>query len=343
MGTDRHTTQPGSALRFRTTDLDSARAQVTQTFAEHEMSVGHRSPLDCRLDLPPSGRLTLARLGYGTDVTIFGPPMRSVYHVNLPISGANTVHQNGTTRTSIAGRSGNAMVPSSPITMWWSPDSVQYAIKLPKELIEAHAAKLTGHPVDGSIRFALEFDLSTAPGQMLQSTVSFLYAELTRPGGLPSMPAVRHELESALMTELLMTVPSQLSTGLLGAPAPTRRSKILEIMDYVDEHPGQELSTADLAAVAGISERTLQAGFQDVVGMSPRAYVRGVRLDRVHLELRSTDTGSITDIAARWGFFHLGRFAQQYRARFGLLPSDTARAARPTPEPVDTPSGRELT
>ncbi|MFF1733046.1 helix-turn-helix domain-containing protein [Streptomyces sp. NPDC058247] len=145
------------------------------------------------------------------------------------------------------------------------------------------------------------------------------------------------------MTELPMTVPSQLSTGLLGAPAPTLRSKILEVMDYVDKHPGQELSTADLAAVAGISERTLQAGFQDVVGMSPRAYVRGVRLDRVHLELSSTDTGSITDIAAGWGYFHLARFAQQYRARCGVLPSDTARAARPMPEPVGTPPGRELT
>lgn len=328
MGTDRQTAQPGSPLRFRTTDLDSARAQITETFAEHKMSVGDRATLDCRLDLTPSGRLTLARLGYGTDVTISGPPMRSVYHVNLPISGANTVQQNGTTRTSTAGRSGIAMVPSGPVTMWWSPDGVQYAIKLPKELLEAHAAKLTGRPVDGSIRFALEFDLSTAQGQTLKATASFLYGELTRPGGLATMPAVRHELESALMTELLMTIPSQLRPGLLGEPTPTRRSKIREVMEYIDEHPGQELSTADLAALAGISERTLQAGFQDVAGMSPRAYVRGVRLDRVHQELSAADPASVTDVAARWGFFHPGRFAQQYRDRFGVLPSDTARSTQ---------------
>jgi transcriptional regulator GlxA family with amidase domain len=28
----------------------------------------------------------------------------------------------------------------------------------------------------------------------------------------------------------------------------------------------------------------------------------------------------------RWGFFHQSRFAQQYRERFGELPSQTLRA-----------------
>ncbi|WP_237534409.1 AraC family transcriptional regulator [Streptomyces sp. SID3343] len=328
MSTDARTAQTPRPMRFRTTDLDTARAQVTKTFAEHRMSVGDPSALECRLDLPPSGRLTLARLGYGTDVTIVGPPMESVYHVNLPISGSSTVRQSGSTRASRAGQSGVAMIPTDPVTMWWSPDGVQYAIKIPRDLLEAHVAKLTGHPVDGSIRFTLKFDLTASPGQSLKATVSFLYAELTRPGGLAATPAVRHELESALMTQLLLAVPSQISELLHGKPAPTRRSKIREVMDYIDDHPGRELSTADLASLAGISERTLQAGFQDVAGMSPRAYVRATRLDRVHLEFSSGTPGSVTDIAARWGFFHPGRFAQQYRSRFGVLPSETSHAAR---------------
>lgn len=115
------------------------------------------------------------------------------------------------------------------------------------------------------------------------------------------------------MTQLLMTIPSQLTPDLHGRPAHARRSKIREIMEYVDENPGAELSTADLAAMAGISARALQAGFQDVVGMSPTAYVRGVRLDRVRFELEAGVSRSVTDAAARWGFFHPGRFARQYR------------------------------
>ena len=62
-----------------------------------------------------------------------------------------------------------------------------------------------------------------------------------------------------------------------------------------------------------------------VEGMPPTAYVRAVRLDRVRDKLLAGGpTVSVTDVAMKWGFFHLGRFAQQYKHRFGVLPSHTA-------------------
>jgi AraC family ethanolamine operon transcriptional activator len=33
----------------------------------------------------------------------------------------------------------------------------------------------------------------------------------------------------------------------------------------------------------------------------------------------------VQDIAARWGFWHLSHFANDYRRMFGELPSETAR------------------
>ncbi len=32
---------------------------------------------------------------------------------------------------------------------------------------------------------------------------------------------------------------------------------------------------------------------------------------------------TVTEVALRWGFYHLGRFAQEYRALFGQSPSQT--------------------
>lgn len=58
------------------------------------------------------------------------------------------------------------------------------------------------------------------------------------------------------------------------------------------------------------------------------AYLREIRLDRVHAELSTADpsTGvTVTDIAYRWGFLHLARFAQAYKQKFGELPSATLR------------------
>jgi AraC-like DNA-binding protein len=316
----------GQRLSFRTGDLDRARDHVARTFADHEMRVGDSRDFDLRLRLAPSLRMTLGKMSYGTSVRNVAPPMRFCYHVNLPIAGQSAVEQNGARRVAMAGVAGAAFMPDGPLALDWGPETIQYTLKFPKELLEAHAAKLAGYPPGGPIRFDLSFDLSSAPGQALVATAGFLYAELVRPGGMAGIPAACHEMEAALMTQLLMVVPSQLSRALHSAPAHTRRSRIREVMEFIDEHPEAENTTADLAALAGVSARTLQAGFRDVVGMSPTAYLRGVRLDRVHLDLISGVSGSVTGAAARWGFFHPGRFARQYRDRFGVLPSETAQA-----------------
>jgi AraC-like DNA-binding protein len=52
-----------------------------------------------------------------------------------------------------------------------------------------------------------------------------------------------------------------------------------------------------------------------------------VRLDHVRTELLHSDPAEVrvTEVAMRWGFFHQSRFAQQYRDRFGELPSATLR------------------
>jgi transcriptional regulator GlxA family with amidase domain len=55
-------------------------------------------------------------------------------------------------------------------------------------------------------------------------------------------------------------------------------------------------------------------------------YLRNVRLDRVRHELLERAPGiGVTEVAHRWGFMQLGRFANAYQQRFGELPSETLR------------------
>jgi AraC-like DNA-binding protein len=48
-------------------------------------------------------------------------------------------------------------------------------------------------------------------------------------------------------------------------------------------------------------------------------------MERARRDLLAADpqADSVTDIAARWGFFHLGRFSQAYRCAYSELPSQT--------------------
>jgi transcriptional regulator GlxA family with amidase domain len=66
------------------------------------------------------------------------------------------------------------------------------------------------------------------------------------------------------------------------------------------------------------------------VGGSPTAHLRRVRLDRVRAELSAARPGTtVSDVAYRWGFTHLGRFAGAYAKRFGEPPSTTLRYGSP--------------
>ena len=91
--------------------------------------------------------------------------------------------------------------------------------------------------------------------------------------------------------------------------------------------PSRQYTAGDLASIAGVGVRVLQESFRQHVGVSPLAYLRRLRLDGVHQELSRSDPWqvNVSDVAYRWGFTHLGRFAGAYRARFGESPSQTLR------------------
>ena len=95
--------------------------------------------------------------------------------------------------------------------------------------------------------------------------------------------------------------------------------------DYALEHIDERMHLADLCQAMRVSERTLRYAFQDVLGMSPVAYLSRLRLHRVHKSLRQATRRSttVTTEALRWGFWHVGDFSKAYKKCFGELPSDT--------------------
>ena len=196
--------------------------------------------------------------------------------------------------------------------------------KLPRlERIFGYVARLE-RPID----FDLGFDLSCPQGQTLLSLTQYLRTELSRPGGLVTMPMARDQLESLVLTQLLLTIPNNYTELLMQPGWPAPPSKVRKAIDLIEADPGADLSLAELSAAAGVTSRQLQRAFNEAVGMSPMAYVRAVRLDRVHADLLDgAGSTPVTEVAMRWGFFHLSRFAQQYRERFGVLPSETVRQA----------------
>ena len=92
----------------------------------------------------------------------------------------------------------------------------------------------------------------------------------------------------------------------------------------------QRVTLNDLSAAASVSERRVRDAFSDCHGMSPTTFLRVAALLEVRRTLLDAPTvrDAVTRAASDFGFWHLGRFAGQYRALFGESPSATLARAR---------------
>ena len=103
-----------------------------------------------------------------------------------------------------------------------------------------------------------------------------------------------------------------------------RRQQIVEqVKDYLRVHQDSAVTINDLCNLSHVSRRTLQYSFETILGISPLRYLRLSRLNGVRRELLATEKESIADIAAKWGFWHLSQFTQDYKQLFNELPSVT--------------------
>jgi len=109
------------------------------------------------------------------------------------------------------------------------------------------------------------------------------------------------------------------------------RSRIVRrAEEFFRTHVDQSVSMAQLCSSAMVSERCLREAFYDMYATSPMRYLRLWQLHQVRRALRSADDSraTVTDIATMHGFYELGRFAGEYKALFGEVPSQTLSRAR---------------
>ncbi|SOC24434.1 AraC-type DNA-binding protein [Thalassospira xiamenensis] len=205
-----------------------------------------------------------------------------------------------------------------------------YVLPISKTRIREHARNLGGELMG---LYPIEFDpvanLTTSGGQMIRHYMQFLASSLNH--GLMDKPnkLVTSQACDLLLTHILTQLKSNVQDILTGqevsrvVPRHVKRAQ-----DYIHANPSETLDMVSLSETAECSYRTLQRGFIDAFGLTPRQYIRKVRLQLVRNDLMSTDvTDPVATIAQRWGFGHMGRFAQEYIQEFGERPTKTAREA----------------
>lgn len=161
--------------------------------------------------------------------------------------------------------------------------------------------------------------------RLLLRTAGFAQAAARRGGDFSASLSVAASEAGAALTQALLFAEGsgerRLGTG-------EQRRIVDASLAIFETHPHGPVSIGAVCDALGIGERTLERAFHDCLGLSPRAHERERRLRAAHGLILSEASLSITDIAMRFGFWHLGRFAGAYSALFGCSPSETRRAIR---------------
>lgn len=318
-----------AAFALDTPDLDQARDLVGRTIAPFGLTPCRRSGYRARIRAGRVGALGVAEVSYRAAVEIASRAPHDTLILEVPLSGYCRVERrDGGRRLDRAVGRGDVRVslPGRVVRTWMGDRSRLTVIRIPAAVLDPSGEwdRAGFEPWRWAPVPALRPDRLAS----LERLTRLVFEESAAAGAVASDAALGAELQQVMLA-LLGVAGRGLDPGAAAddpaiLPRSVRRAQALMIAA-----PSGGMSLPALASRCGVSVRTLQENFRQFTGMTPSQWWRGYRLDRTHAALRAGRPGTdVTATATAYGFFHLGRFAEHYRARFGEPPSETLRRAR---------------
>lgn len=215
-----------------------------------------------------------------------------------------------------------------------SPQHDQLIVSVSQRLTDAAAIQLWGTPIASD---RLTFHDESAAARFRAMFHRVLEEAQRHPDRLrlaETAAILESDVVDSLLRETLPAAPI--------AAGNARSRAAQRAYTYLMDHRASPVTVGELCAASGTNERTLQRVFLETFALPPAAVVKAVRLTAARSALRDPSaTTSVTDVALHRGFFHLGRFAHDYRELFGESPSETLRRALGAAPDEDTGSNDE--
>ncbi|MFB9747847.1 helix-turn-helix domain-containing protein [Leifsonia shinshuensis] len=317
-GSGRITSAPG---------VEEARHELSRLFLPVEFpSARASSTVGLTLNAVIVGRTTCGYMRFREPVRIDTAEADN-YHVDIPMTGRATMEAGLGTPVYGTSRTAGVFMPGRPVSFDCSPRFSQLSLMFPRDDVRRELEDLLGEPAVRPLEFAADLSMSSAGGQAMLLALRMIDRTAAQANGALAHPLAVQRLEQALLHSLLFGQPHNY-TAALAAPSPTAGTRpVSRAAELLRSDPGRPWTVAELAAEVSMSVRSLQEGFRRSLGTTPMRYLRRLRLEKVQHELSEATPGTVTvtDVATRWGFLHLGRFAAAYAHAFGEQPSVTLR------------------
>jgi AraC-like DNA-binding protein len=308
---------------FASGDLDEARSMVGRVMRPHQLGVvGAMQRLDARMHHQPLGDVSLNRLRYGAHVEIRPGPLEDFFLVQMPLAGSARI-SSGPQQVDSTPDVASVVSPDDDLAMRWSDDSDQFMLRVGRSLLERTLMGQLGCTLDRPLRFQLGFRWRDCPAW--RCLMTYLLDCSSQHADLATHKLIVHQMEQLVAATLLSAHPHNYTCVSPGRRAAVLPRHVRSVQDYLQAHAHEPVSAEQLARIAGVSVRSLYAGFKEFLDVSPMHYLRDLRMERARAELLSGESHNIAAVALRWGFAHMGRFSAGYKARYGESPSQSLR------------------
>lgn len=307
----------------RTHDLEEARQWGEKIFCENRLcTVESQGAVNARIFYRRIGSIGIGRMSYGGAVTIKPDGMENFALIQMPIYGEERI-EIGSQRVVCNSRMGSVLNSHTSSVINHASNTEKLIIRVDRGLLERHCQQLLGRTLRNRIEFDSSMPLDTEAGARWLRMVGWVYDSVSHDDDIS--PLMVAQLESGLVNLLLANQPHTYSADLASEGPSLAPSFVKRVERYIEEHAHEPISIVDMAEHAGVSSRSLFTGFRRYRNTSPMLYLKETRLRRVNKELKRLTTGSdtVTAVAFRWGFSHLGHFTTDYKRRFGESPSET--------------------
>lgn len=313
-------------------DVEHARRALSDVFLPVDFpSARASSRVDLKLNALTVGRVTCGYMRFN-DALRLETAEAEHYHIDIPTAGRATMRAGLGQSIYATPRKAGVFMPGRPVAIDTGERFAQLSLMIPRDQLNLEAENLLGIALTHPLEFSGEMDLDVPGGQVVMQVLRTIDKASEHPdGGLLAHPLAAQRLEQVLLHTLLLDQQHNLSAALV-SPAPAAGMRpVAQAVELLRNDPSRPWTVTELATEVSVSVRSLQEGFRRSLDTTPMAYLRQLRLEKVHQALANAEPGSltVTEIAAHWGFTHLGRFAATYRSTFSESPSETMRAASP--------------
>lgn len=292
---------------------------VNQHVGSHALRLSNSCNTSASLNHRKAGSLDLCRLSYGAKARIVSEGLPDIYHVQFILHGH--CHY-ALYRDSVSLSAGHVLLinPDEPIDLTYSEDCEKFIVRVPSSLFNEACIEHRWFKPNENIKFN-QTPYKFEEIDSLLYLLKLLCEEAESGSATPQMlQHYNRVVAGKLMTMFKHNIPLETTT--------LQSVSFERLVQYIEDNIKRDISAEELATYSHLSLRSLYMLFEKNAKTTPKNFIRQKKLEQVYATLMDpgSRTVNVTAVALDYGFMHLGRFSEFYKATFGLLPSESLKA-----------------